>query len=1797
MYLSHNARMSPHRDRRNALEFPIVARAVGNFKGGGLWLESEDGTVCRELPDGTKRAGLVHDLRNSSLEFSGNDWHASEDWIGDRWILSAFVPREFRCVLPEYRDRLRDLGFPVEGLQEFGEPGVLEKSTGTEAPEDRPESEAWAVVLPSPGVDAEDLPGLVYEHGSTARLCRLLIEEMLEWSGDKEGLSRVAGDLRECERYRDWLEQVLIEQRDPRDNLGSIRALSVDVPLVEPPCDGGEQFLQTRNVSLLEARGELGKWREPAREEVVSLEETNRAVDRVTVSEVDRWAREGVSVVQLPGKVVLTRKAGTGKRRCRAVCCGNYLPTEKLGLTREELYASGAESLSVKVAVTFAASHPSWVGVTLDVKSAFLYAPIRAEHQGTEERIVVKPPYFLVELGILGAEHRWWIRKALYGLPTSPRDWGRYRDGEFRNLSIECNGQSYRLVQLKADDALWLLRKETAEGLGDAEGILVVYVDDLALFAEPELARRFIAAVRTLWKTSEPEWITETAVTFCGLEISRSPAGYRLAQGAYIRELLNRYNIGEDSTVPLVKWQDPEVPLSVTPEEVKEAQAVTGALLWVSTRTRPDIAYVVSRCGQQATKVPQLSISLGIQTLKYLRSTLEFCIEVPFEIDGIFSKHGLLSVPRTERVIELYTDASHSPSGDRSMQAVIILWRGVPITWESSRQPFTTLSSAESELVCMVHGVQLCESIQPLVDELIEADSIVSLLADNEAAIRSFDTVSSGWRNRHLRMRAVAGRERVDSGLLRVSHLPGEYQVADLGTKPLSRSRIVYLLGLINIRESVSSENQRTSARALSRAAVGSPTADSARLLAGLALLAMIPRVKGQPDAFRAEEVLGWLHWVLAVVSTVACFLVGWFFFGRFWNTQQEGAWSPSGGSEPVESRVGELGAAFEVEEGSVVSRVEWDVQGTCESAEDGVSDAESSSQFSEEEWKAAQLKLEEAERSTGLTFVQRARLRRQLAAGEEVEVPAFLMRHGPAPAWFTGIESNEEGPNTAHEGGATSSEVGVTAVTLLTVVANHYGLFSQLLNLQDWNWFRVRRTARGFFRDEVLRFLESLWDTEAPGFAQGITQPQMFEFNESGWVPVSLGAPREEEVDPLRVPEIPEMPSDFHGQIGGSSVGPGSEGESPETHSDFDGQIGGSSVGPGVEGESPEMLSDFDGQIGGSSSGYLLEGVGSGTTGDRSRQARSDGLEISRTVLGARNRVRPGDSASSRDIVDFYPEEGTGGSSSSHGMQATPLPEPSYEDVTGLGLDLAVWPYVGTWIQTHFMVQLFHVAGEGVLWSLGPRSSSWFALRTVSNIIRYAMAGAIVDRLRRGPNALHFSSAQWFEAVEIFIREGYPPEEEAPGSRKRDDFTIFPYVLWAPGVYGHYLWRVFAIAGVELLSCLGSRDGGWGYLRSAAQGFRTHSVYAIILWLRATSVTRVTDGNQSFSAAETYIQTGTRVYPFFEHEGVEEREDDETLDELHYRRTGAAQPARGTQYGLAAGVLLEDSESSSSGDEGPSTTEPSVVSVGFEDSEQGLEPEAELAHPGGPAGSNYEARPGCLVVRYADDFLYVPLEGWSLEEVEEVVRGLETGMWAGLQARLEVGDLSQSSDGRPGSSNDPPPSDVSSFGFRGQGFRNLLWILLVWWCLTIGAEASCVGHEVGTWKGTKSSSIDALVCPAEKGGVTSKEIRSDGSTLWDCLQVVFLLGGWEMLRAVRRCCRRSGFSMIDRGSQTDGLYVPLPLELGVPYRDRVLFCLYRAGYPIDVSQYDEETQSGYYWLLGDYLERLERGSEVSLSD
>ena len=235
----------------------------------------------------------------------------------------------------------------------------------------------------------------------------------------------------------------------------------------------------------------------------------------------------------------------------------------------------------------------------------------------------------------------------------------------------------------------------------------------------------------------------------------------------------------------------------MTPEAVKEAQGITGALLWMVTRSRPDLAFVVSKMGQWMTKAPVRVRELGVQALKYLASTTSLALEYRYEVGPEFGEEDQIPVARSMGSLEIYADASHAP--ERSTQGVVVAWRSALIFWESTKQPFVTLSSAESELVAMVAALQIGDSIAPVIEELTGSDVNVALLGDNQAAIASFGP-GSGWRNRHLRMRAAAARERIAAGILTVTHVPGDLQVADVATKPLATARVLSLLGIVNVR-------------------------------------------------------------------------------------------------------------------------------------------------------------------------------------------------------------------------------------------------------------------------------------------------------------------------------------------------------------------------------------------------------------------------------------------------------------------------------------------------------------------------------------------------------------------------------------------------------------------------------------------------------------------------------------------------------------------------------------------------------------------------------------------------------------------------------------------------------------------------------------------------------------------------------------------------------------------------------------------------------------------------------------
>ena len=131
-----------------------------------------------------------------------------------------------------------------------------------------------------------------------------------------------------------------------------------------------------------------------------------------------------------------------------------------------------------------------------------------------------------------------------------------------------------------------------------------------------------------------------------------------------------------------------------------------------------------------------------------------FGISSRHEVGPEFGESNQIPVARSAGFLEIYAYASHAPGGGRSTQGVVVAWRSGLIFWESTKQAFVTLSSAESELVAMMQAVQIGDSISPVIEELAQSDLAVSLLGDNQAnqaAIASFGP-GSGLRNHHLRM-------------------------------------------------------------------------------------------------------------------------------------------------------------------------------------------------------------------------------------------------------------------------------------------------------------------------------------------------------------------------------------------------------------------------------------------------------------------------------------------------------------------------------------------------------------------------------------------------------------------------------------------------------------------------------------------------------------------------------------------------------------------------------------------------------------------------------------------------------------------------------------------------------------------------------------------------------------------------------------------------------------------------------------------------------------------------------------
>ena len=648
---------------------------------------------------------------------------------------------------------------------------------------------------------------------------------------------------------------------------GTVQVSAVtEVVSSEAALDGSpEQVLQTKIVPNWQVLQHFEAWRPAIVAEYLSLTEEKQALDPVTQETLDELTKAGAKVTLIPSKLICSIKAPKGRLKARLVACGNYLGSvlgESKAQKKHDLYASGVDLTHLRMILAFSSRRgmPIW---TVDIKTAFLNSELLPRNRegaqeaatkagardavredapkGPEEYVVLFPPKVLVSKGVVPPGVYFVVKKAVYGLDQSPRDWGFTRDAELRTLRVPWKGQLLKLVQSLADECVWYAVPEGVELVQDPDvplgpytegretvradspkdheesgmrhvlGWIAVYVDDIlasgvaSCSLQEDLGECIIKAICAKWQCSEPERVgynPESPVRFLGLELYWS-LEHRLVvtQASYAKDLVGRYP-GElvVSTAPLpVGLEDPDAVKEPNLQTVKKCQQVVGELLWLSIRTRVDLCFAVAKLAQWSTKDPEFTYRQALQVLGYLSltTTVGLVFAGPKDCDEL----ALAGTQDLTCVLQAFTDASHAPGGARSHECTVLRCEGSTVGWVSSRQPFSTQSSCEAELLATTTGGNYAVAHVGLARELWQCDPRVFVANDNLSAITVINSPTTSWRTRHLKIRARVLRERVDMRMLVFVHVSGVHNGADIGTKALGIQRIRTLFAVLNLAE------------------------------------------------------------------------------------------------------------------------------------------------------------------------------------------------------------------------------------------------------------------------------------------------------------------------------------------------------------------------------------------------------------------------------------------------------------------------------------------------------------------------------------------------------------------------------------------------------------------------------------------------------------------------------------------------------------------------------------------------------------------------------------------------------------------------------------------------------------------------------------------------------------------------------------------------------------------------------------------------------------------------------------
>lgn len=447
---------------------------------------------------------------------------------------------------------------------------------------------------------------------------------------------------------------------------------------------------------------------------------------------------------------------GSLEYRARWVARGDYqIP----GLEFTETFAVSGDFITAKVIIALSAHVWSCL-VTIDITSAYLNSPLH-------ELVYVEYPTGFSVDGFRDPVCK--LLKALYGLRQGARAWSEHFSHKLDDLSFQ-RCVTAPSVYVRSDN--------------EGETLLATHVDDCnakcTLFSG-ELtseAKRFKCDIGRYFQFKEKDPNDETVVLGMNAKFDASNKCVKLTVRQKIERALDKYGLNDTPPVrtPMAtraltvfdcdrgeRFDNPPFPY---------AQLV-GELLWMATILRVDIAFAVNVLARYMHKPGRIHWMAARRVLLYLKGTSDLGLVYRFE---------------SSELPIAYADADWG--GDltdrKSTTGFVVMVKGAPVSWKSKKQTVVAKSTAEAEYIavsaCAQEVVWLRNFFSEVNRTLTEATSIYT---DNDPALEMTENPVNLSKTKHIDIPVHHVRDEVKKGRIKLIHVPGAENPADMLTKPL----------------------------------------------------------------------------------------------------------------------------------------------------------------------------------------------------------------------------------------------------------------------------------------------------------------------------------------------------------------------------------------------------------------------------------------------------------------------------------------------------------------------------------------------------------------------------------------------------------------------------------------------------------------------------------------------------------------------------------------------------------------------------------------------------------------------------------------------------------------------------------------------------------------------------------------------------------------------------------------------------------------------------------------------------